>query len=353
MFPLKYKQLIRGCQAHIDAGLGGAADYVANYVNLYAPFDSKIETYFGPQGGNWLRLTRSNGDKLEFAHLSEYKATGDCKQGDLIAVTGNTGQITTGPHLHVQIFVGGQRVDPEKYFMTKFNFTFVGKENDTEFDAAFEFAKNKIEAFGGGQLTLSLTRKIFRNIDAVNTVFTSDKLKAYYMTEPFDVSDSHSAVVFYDTTMMTKWAWTATIDKLPLIPFISIPRPFGSLNDGFLFEVGHALIKYYNEHRGSNPSISNEDNYSGGEQFVQKKVKALMPYLSVFENPAPIDMKFLLRQVPGSKEVWIIRNGKRIHVGNSKGLLSIADFSDITPISQIELDSIPDSGGDLSWVDRE
>ena len=78
-----------------------------------------------------------------------------------------------------------------------------------------------------------------------------------------------------------------------------------------------------------------------------------MPYLSVFENPAPIDMKFQLRQVPGSKEVWLIRNGKKIHVYNADALLSVADFSDITPISQIELDSIPDSGWDLAKLDRE
>ena len=37
--------------------------------------------------------------------------------GQQIGVTGNTGTVTTGPHLHVQIFDAiGRRVDPEEYF---------------------------------------------------------------------------------------------------------------------------------------------------------------------------------------------------------------------------------------------
>lgn len=116
MFPLSKRKLIRGAAAHIAAGLGAGADYVSDHVPLYAPFKGKVETYFGPQGGNWLRLTRINGDALEFAHLSKYYVTsGNVAEGDKIAVTGNTGQITTGPHLHVQIFRDGKRLDPEQY----------------------------------------------------------------------------------------------------------------------------------------------------------------------------------------------------------------------------------------------
>lgn len=117
MFPLKIRKLIRGAAAHIAAGLGAAADYVANYVDLFSPFDGIVEIYTGVQGGNWLRLIRPNGDKVEFAHLSQYKVINGAqvKAGQLIAETGNTGTITTGPHLHIQIFREGKRLDPEKY----------------------------------------------------------------------------------------------------------------------------------------------------------------------------------------------------------------------------------------------
>ncbi len=119
MFPLKTRKLIRGAAAHVKAGLGIAADYQANYVPLYTPFAGKIETYWGHDGGNWLRLIRPNGDRLEFAHLSKYLQTGGTvSEGEQIAVTGNTGAITDYPHLHVQIFKDGKRFDPEAYQWT-------------------------------------------------------------------------------------------------------------------------------------------------------------------------------------------------------------------------------------------
>jgi hypothetical protein len=122
MFPLKNRKLIRGFQAHIKAGLDGAADYVADKDILYAPFNGRIETYWGKQGGNWLRLIRDNGDKLEFAHLQSYiKRDGMVKEGEPIAITGSTGILKPGappykPHKHIQIFNSkGDRLDPETY----------------------------------------------------------------------------------------------------------------------------------------------------------------------------------------------------------------------------------------------
>lgn len=124
MFPLKQRKLIRGAKAHVLAGLGIGADYVASVgTPLYAPFDGVISIPYGAsllwrfnQGGKWIRLTRSNGDILEFAHNSNWALIGGAVEyGMIIAFTGNTGKITTGPHCHIQIFVKGKRVDPEQY----------------------------------------------------------------------------------------------------------------------------------------------------------------------------------------------------------------------------------------------
>ena len=118
MFPLLERKIIRGGEAHIKAGLGLATDYVADYVGLFCPFDGVVEAWGGDnfQGGNWLNLVRSNGDIIQFAHLSKYKTGGATKEGELIAITGNTGTITTGPHSHIQIKdKDGNRLDPETY----------------------------------------------------------------------------------------------------------------------------------------------------------------------------------------------------------------------------------------------
>lgn len=122
MFPLTLRKLIRGAQAHLRAGLGVGADYTAYYVPLYASHSGTLyEPYwyrFGMgSGGKWLGIKRSNGDRIEFAHLSQYiRKSGQVTPGEKIAITGNTGTVTDFPHLHVQIFnKQGVRLDPEKY----------------------------------------------------------------------------------------------------------------------------------------------------------------------------------------------------------------------------------------------
>ncbi|MCK5776626.1 MAG: M23 family metallopeptidase, partial [Bacteroidales bacterium] len=35
--------------------------------------------------------------------------------GDLIAIIGNSGELSSGPHLHFELWVNGTAVDPMKY----------------------------------------------------------------------------------------------------------------------------------------------------------------------------------------------------------------------------------------------
>lgn len=67
--------------------------------------------------GNLVKVNHGNGVETWYAHTDKmYVKPGQkVKAGDIIASVGTTGN-TTGPHLHFEIRVNGQHVNPQKYF---------------------------------------------------------------------------------------------------------------------------------------------------------------------------------------------------------------------------------------------
>lgn len=83
-------------------------DYrAAKGTPLYAPFDGEIiAEVSGLQGGKMIyyRSDWDNGKVIRFLHLDSYSAPkGRVSKGQEIARTGNTGILTTGAHLHLDI----------------------------------------------------------------------------------------------------------------------------------------------------------------------------------------------------------------------------------------------------------
>lgn len=66
--------------------------------------------------GNYIILDHQNGYKTLYAHNSELLvAVGDVvAKGEQIALSGNTGN-STGPHLHFEVHVNDEKVDPQQY----------------------------------------------------------------------------------------------------------------------------------------------------------------------------------------------------------------------------------------------
>ena len=66
--------------------------------------------------GKLVKIDHGNGVETWYAHTSKmYVNVGDTvKAGDVIAAVGSTGN-STGPHLHLEIRVNGEHVDPQDY----------------------------------------------------------------------------------------------------------------------------------------------------------------------------------------------------------------------------------------------
>lgn len=118
-----------GKEYRVNSGFGSRWDPVTNDrvsyhagVDLYAPMRTPVGAWFtgivenagfSRSSGNYVWLQHGNGVRSFYCHLSEIKCKkGDTvRQGQVIALSGNTGYRTTGPHLHLGLYIDGTAVD--------------------------------------------------------------------------------------------------------------------------------------------------------------------------------------------------------------------------------------------------
>lgn len=84
-------------------------------TQVLAAFNGTVEkVIISESGGHMVYLNHGDGIRSVYMHLSEFLvAEGDVvKQYQPIALSGNTGSRTTGPHLHFGLYIGDMAVDP-------------------------------------------------------------------------------------------------------------------------------------------------------------------------------------------------------------------------------------------------
>ena len=83
---------------------------------LAANSGTVIKTAYSSSYGNMVMIDHGGGIVTAYAHLSEFVANvGDeVEKGTVIAKSGSTGW-STGPHLHFEVRVNGEYVDPTDY----------------------------------------------------------------------------------------------------------------------------------------------------------------------------------------------------------------------------------------------
>ena len=80
----------------------------ANGYVIFADYTTK--------DGYMIILNHNNGYISVYKHCSVLlkRARETVLQGEVIALSGNTGEISTGPHLHFEIWKNGEPIDPKK-----------------------------------------------------------------------------------------------------------------------------------------------------------------------------------------------------------------------------------------------
>lgn len=150
-------------------------DIMVDKVDYYAPFSGTAMTGNGVEGGTWWQLIRDDGTKFIVRHLSKVLKVGRVEIGQKVAVTGNSGTLTTAPHAHQEVYVNGKLVDPEK-------FNWINNNGDM-----FRTYKGTIYALLAGRwVAVSTTYQQFLSdfggIEAPE--MTEDQFRAFLVTRP-------------------------------------------------------------------------------------------------------------------------------------------------------------------------
>jgi murein DD-endopeptidase MepM/ murein hydrolase activator NlpD len=88
---------------------------------ILATADGQVVTVeYVPDFGNYVIIKHKHGFYTRYAHLQSFRVQRGqyVQQGQIIGYIGNTG-VSTGPHLHYEVHIGSDVVDPMKYLNIK------------------------------------------------------------------------------------------------------------------------------------------------------------------------------------------------------------------------------------------
>ncbi len=116
--------------AHVTSGFGFRLHPILGYGRMHPGIDfgapSGTPVFAAGDGvvaelkraggyGNWLKIAHSGGWATGYGHLLRYakglRPGARVRQGQVVAYVGSTG-LSTGPHLHYEIFHGAQKINP-------------------------------------------------------------------------------------------------------------------------------------------------------------------------------------------------------------------------------------------------
>jgi murein DD-endopeptidase MepM/ murein hydrolase activator NlpD len=111
-FGMREHPILGGERMHKGLDLAVAAG-----TPVLAPADGVVEkaSWFSSYG-NFIEIAHGGNMETRYGHLSGYNVVAGqhVHKGDVIGYVGSTGR-STGPHLHYEVRIGGEAVDPTPY----------------------------------------------------------------------------------------------------------------------------------------------------------------------------------------------------------------------------------------------
>jgi len=112
-FGMRYHPILKIKRMH------NGVDFLTYYnTPVYAPGSGVVE-FAGRKGGygKTLIIDHGFGYKTVYAHLNKFKVKvkQKIKRGDLIGLTGSSGSLSTGPHLHYEVKHNGIALNPRNF----------------------------------------------------------------------------------------------------------------------------------------------------------------------------------------------------------------------------------------------
>jgi murein DD-endopeptidase MepM/ murein hydrolase activator NlpD len=110
---------------------------------IYATADGKViavDVKFSGYG-KLVEIDHGFGYRSRYAHMHEFavRAGQNIKRGDLVGYVGNTG-LSTAPHLHYEVLINGNQVDPVHYFFNDLS--------AAEYEKVLELASTENQSLG-------------------------------------------------------------------------------------------------------------------------------------------------------------------------------------------------------------
>lgn len=344
-----------GQQTFYNESHTGLDILVPSNTPVYAPFTGSLKTYYGAEGGNWLELRRSNNEIFRVAHLSSYiKTEGMAFEGEKIALTGNSGKITTQAHAHIEVKVNNILVDPEQYFKEKpeaiihatvFKLLCINIERSLR----QEFIE-QVHAYTKGALQIEASSVFYDLSAAQGSLSTAE---AEHLLK--DTGTIHDGA-YIDYKGDSSATYLVTYLMTPNFPYATLPRGQYAVA-GLIHEFLHMLrkkivstrygindVEYYPSHLGANTT---DPGWRFQEQFDQ-----LIPYLHLIGEMSTESM-FELLQAEGTKDIFIVRNGEKTLIYNYLAFKMIGDATKVKRVLPSELNAIPDSGVEIAGLNKE